>query len=91
MPIDPIDRERIERETLEVVLAYYDGVQTLEAAASAIRTLSALPPTDDDGEPHLDDESDASFGLDPATLPAEFRQRYDALMRAIEAAPPDTA
>jgi hypothetical protein len=92
MPDVPRDRDRIERESLEIVLAYYAGTESLDAAVGALRKVSALPPPDPDAtDDPLESEGDPFLGFDAESLPPEQRARFDALVRAIQEHLPDTA
>jgi hypothetical protein len=88
---DPIDRERIEREALDVVLAYYAGTAPLQAALDAIVAVSSLPVPEGDRADDSDDANDAFLGVDLAALPPEEQARADALTRAIQEHFRDTA
>ncbi len=91
MPDDPTHRERLEREALEVVLAYYAGHEPLDVALRAILELSALPVPDGETPADLDGDEDPFLGLDLADLPPDQQARADALTRAIQKHLPDTA
>jgi len=88
---DPIDRERIEREALEVVLAYYAGTAPLQAALDAIVGLSALPVPGDAMAEDGDEADDALLGVDTADMSPEWQARAEALSRAIDEHYRDTA
>ena len=88
---DPIDRERIEREALEVVLAYYAGTAPLQAALDAIVAVSALPVPEGDLGDESGDADDAWLGVDLAAMSPEEQARADALSRAIHEHYRDTA
>lgn len=85
MSTDPIDRQRIEREALEVTLAYYAGRATLQDALAAILMVGALPVPDGDAGDESGEAGESWHDVDRAAMSSHERERYDALTRAIEA------
>ncbi len=93
MSDDPNYSSELERRALDTYLSYVAGDASLDAAVIALRALVDLPPLASAGDEadEADDELDDILNFDLALLPPDHRERHAALLRALEAAYPDTA
>ena len=72
------------RACMQVLYAYLNGDETLEAALTAWRTMPLID-SDDDEETVLDEA--ALFGIDRESLHAEHQARLAVLLERLDEAP----